>query len=98
MFARLTRETTPEPINRRCRRGSTQSSPDCVLICRKRCANRRKHTAAVAKVSHQLETAGDSIGFKSAANFGNGRARTHTTPGMSWNLVGPPISFQHFGK
>jgi len=84
MFARLTRETTPEPINRRCRRGSTQSSPDCVLICRKRCANRRKHTAAVAEVSHQLETSGDSIGLKSAANLSSASRATDTTAGMSW--------------
>jgi len=62
MFAQLApRETTPEPITDAVGVGSTQSSPDCARISRKRCANRSKHGGAVAKTSHQCETAGDSI-------------------------------------
>jgi hypothetical protein len=59
--------------------GSTQSSPDCVVISRKPCANRRKPGAAVAKVSHQRERVGDSMSLKNAANLGSASPTTDTT-------------------
>jgi hypothetical protein len=83
MFARLApRETTPEPITDAVGVGSTQSSPDCVLISRKRCANRRKLGGAVAKVSHQCETARDSMSLKSAANLSTASRMTGATLGV----------------
>src|SRR5262249_20639276 len=83
MFARLApRETTPEPITDAVGVGSTQSSPDCAVLSRKPCANRHKHGGAVAKASHQCETAGESIHLNSAAKLGTASRMLDTTLGV----------------
>jgi hypothetical protein len=83
MFARLApRETTPEPITDAVGVGSTQSSPDCVLISRKRCANRHMDGAAVAKMSRQCESIGDFIELKSATNLSTASRVPDTTLGV----------------
>jgi hypothetical protein len=83
MFARLAhREITPEPITDAVGVGSTQSSPDYVLMSRKRCANRHMDGAAVAKVSHQWESSGDLIELKSATNLSTASRVPDTTLGV----------------
>jgi hypothetical protein len=77
------RETTAEPITDIVGVGSTQSSPDCTFICRKRRANRRTSDAAVAKVSRHRQRAGDFIRLRSGANLGTANRMTDTTLGVA---------------
>jgi hypothetical protein len=80
---RASRETTAEPITDTVGVGSTQSSPDCTFISRKRRANRRTSDAAVAKVSRHRQRAGDFIRLRGGASLGTASRMTDTTPGAA---------------
>jgi len=77
------RETTAEPITDIVGVGSTQSSPDCTFISRKRRANRRTSDAAVAKVSRHRQRAGNFIRLRSGASLGTANRMTDTTSGVA---------------
>src|ERR1700751_2781594 len=77
------RGTTAEPITDTVGVGSTQSSPDCTFISRKRRANCRTSHAAVAKVSRHRQRAGNFIRLRSGANLGSANRMTDTTPGVA---------------
>src|ERR1700730_4362401 len=77
------RGTTAEPITDIVGVGSTQSSPDCTFISRKRRANRRTSAAAVAKVSRHRQRAGNFIRLRSGASLGTANRITDTTPGVA---------------
>src|SRR5262249_14522247 len=77
------RETTAEPITDTVGVGSTQSSPDCTCISRKRRANRRTSEAAVAKVSRHRQRAGDFIRLRGGASLGTASRMPDTTPGVA---------------
>jgi hypothetical protein len=75
--------TTAEPITDTVGVGSTQSSPDCTFISRKRRANRRTSDAAVAKVSRHRQRAGNFIRLRSGASLGTANRMTDTTAGVA---------------
>jgi hypothetical protein len=77
------RGTTAEPITDSVGVGSTQSSPDCTFISRKRRANRRTSDAAVAKVSRHRQRAGNFIRLRGGASLGTANRMTDTTSGVA---------------
>src|SRR5262252_8152111 len=77
------RETTAEPITDTVGVGSTQSSPDCTFISRKRRANRCTSDAAVAKVSRHRQRAGNFIRLRGGASLGTANRMTDTTSGVA---------------
>jgi hypothetical protein len=78
--ARHAPRVTPKPDTGNVGDGSTQSSPDCALLSRKRYANRgrsRKDSTAVTKLSQQEKKPSDFITLECADNLG-GASRTST--------------------